>query len=270
MADIIKVEDIEFYYDEKKEHKILDRVSFKAPEEKFVSIIGPSGCGKSTLLRIIAGLIKPDAGAVLYKNKVITEPNTEFSFVFQDFALLPWLTNVENVKLGLSLSTMSNDKKEQRALKLLHEFGLRGFEDSYPSTLSGGMKQRVGIARAVASNPKVLLMDEPFSSLDEITANALRADILNLLRSKTISVNSVIMVTHNVEEAVELSDRVVVLTNKPTRVSLIEDIKLKYPRDRHSRDFFRLVDRIDAELVEGAAEGEQFTKLNLHRRKVRK
>ncbi len=260
MADIIRVEDIEFYYDAKKQYKILDRVSFGAPEEKFVSIIGPSGCGKSTLLRIIAGLLRADAGAVFYRNRIITAPIPELSFVFQDFALLPWLTNVENVKLGLSLYSMGNAEKERRARKLLHEFGLKGFENAYPSALSGGMKQRVGIARAVVSNPKVILMDEPFSSLDEITANTLRGDILYLLRSKRISVNSVIMVTHNVEEAVELSDTVVVLTNKPTRVKAVEEIKLKYPRKRHSKEFFKLVDRIDEELKEGAAEGEVFTK----------
>lgn len=258
--DVISVKDIEFYYDVKRLVKILNGVTFCAPQEEFVSIIGPSGCGKSTLLRIIAGLIKQDSGDVLYNGKEITAPIPEISFVFQDFGLLPWLTNVENVKLGLSLSGIGDKQKDAKARRILHHFGLQGSEDSYPSVLSGGMKQRVGIARAVVSNPKVLLMDEPFSSLDEITANDLRGQILTLLRTKTISVNGVIMVTHNVEEAVELSDRVIVLSNKPTHVVAVEEIKLKHPRNKHSREFFRLVDRIDAKLSEGAAEGEVFTK----------
>lgn len=258
--DTISVKDIVFFYDVKKQVKILNGITFDAPQEEFISIIGPSGCGKSTLLRIIAGLIRQDSGTVLYNGREITAPISELSFVFQDFGLLPWLTNVENVKLGLSLYSTGNKEKEEKARRILHHFGLRGSEDSYPSVLSGGMKQRVGIARAVVSNPKVLLMDEPFSSLDEITANDLRSQILTLLRSKAISVNSVIMVTHNVEEAVELSDRVIVLSNKPTHVVAVEEIDLKYPRNRHSKEFFKFVDKIDAMLKEGAAEGEVFTR----------
>ena len=229
--------------------RIIDGISFKLEKEEFVSIIGPSGCGKSTLLRIMAGLIPPYSGSVRYMNKMISEPVREISFVFQDFALLPWLSNVDNVKIGLSAVKMDERRKDAVARKLLDDFGLNGFEDSYPNALSGGMKQRVGIARAVAQEPSVLLMDEPFSALDELTANTLRADILSMLAHKEIPVKLVVMVTHNVEEAVELSDRIVVLSNKPTKVKSIVDINIERPRNRHSRAFMRYVDRIYAELT---------------------
>jgi NitT/TauT family transport system ATP-binding protein len=241
---VIEVGNIRFFYDVKKETEIIHDVSFSAEKEEFVSIIGPSGCGKSTLLRIIAGLMRADSGIVRYLGREILQPIPELSFVFQDFALLPWMTNIDNVKLALSSSRMDEKKKEQRAFELLGQFGLSGFENSYPNVLSGGMKQRVGIARAIASNPKVLLMDEPFSSLDELTADALRSDILQLLRNKKLSVSTVIMVTHNVEEAVELSDKVVVLSKKPSATKKIEKIPLPYPRDRESRQFLALKDML--------------------------
>jgi NitT/TauT family transport system ATP-binding protein len=239
--DVIKVEDVSYSIGG---IKIIDDISFAGQQEQFVSIIGPSGCGKSTLLRIMAGLIKPEKGRVLYKGRSITEPIKDISFVFQDFGLLPWLTNIENVKVGLSALRMSDEKKDKKAMALLKQFKLDGFENSYPNVLSGGMKQRIGIARAIASEPRVILMDEPFSSLDELTAETLRSDITSMLRSKEISVNSVIMVTHNVEEAVELSDRIVILSNKPSHVKDIKSVGMEYPRDRHSREFMDLVDYV--------------------------
>ena len=252
MDDVIRVEGIKFNYGPSADAEIIRNISFDAQKDEFVSIIGPSGCGKSTLLRIIAGLIPSAGGKVFYKNREITEPIPELSFVFQDFGLLPWLTNVDNVKLGMSLSRMEDQKKERRALQLLDQFGLSGFEGAYPNVLSGGMKQRVGIARALASNPKVLLMDEPFSSLDEITAETLRKDVVQLLklRGNRFSIDSIIMVTHNVEEAVELSDRVVVLSDKPSRVKAVESISLKYPRDRHSKGFLNAVDLLESRLTQ--------------------
>jgi len=177
-------------------------------------------------------------------NREVTSPRKEISFVFQDFGLLPWLTNIENVKVGLSYFDISDEEKEKTAKDLLTKFGLDGFEYSYPNVLSGGMRQRVGIARAIASEPFVLLMDEPFSSLDELTANTLRSDILGMLKSTELPVNSVIMVTHNVEEAVELSNKIVILSNKPSRVKQILEIDLPYPRDRRSRKFSDKVDEI--------------------------
>ena len=249
MPPIIKVDNVSFFYDANKTFKVIDNVSFEAGRGEFISIIGPSGCGKSTLLRIIAGLIPASGGDVLYEKHEIRGTIPEISFVFQDFALLPWLTNLENVKLGLSLSKKSDQVKEKRATGLLDQFGLQGFENAYPNVLSGGMKQRVAIARAVASDPKVLLMDEPFSALDELTANTLRGDIVYFLKSKSISVDSVIMVTHNVEEAIELSDKVVVLSNKPSHVKHIQKVDMPYPRDRRSKKFLDLVDSLYEKLT---------------------
>jgi NitT/TauT family transport system ATP-binding protein len=226
------------------ESMIIGGVSFAAKDGEFISIIGPSGCGKSTLLRIIAGLIAPRSGKVFYYGKDVNGPTDGISFVFQDFALLPWLTNIENVKLGLSSSGMEEDKQDKRAKELLDEFGLSGFERAYPNSLSGGMKQRVGIARAIASQPKLLLMDEPFSALDALTANSLRADVMYMLRDKDISVSSVVLVTHNVDEAVELSNRIVVLSGRPSRIKEIVKVDLPYPRDKRSNEFMALTDRI--------------------------
>ncbi len=239
--DIINVDNVKYAI---KESTIIENISFAARREKFVSVIGPSGCGKSTLLRIIAGLIPATEGKVLFKGKSIVAPIREISFVFQDFGLLPWLSNVDNVKLGLSRLNISDEEKTQRAMRLLKNFGLEGFETSYPNVLSGGMKQRVGLARAVVSEPVVLLMDEPFSSLDELTANALRAELVRMLLDKKIAVISMIMITHNIEEAVELSDDIVVLSNKPTRVKEVIHIKLPRPRDKRSKQFLDAVDNI--------------------------
>lgn len=245
---MISVEDVTFAM-EGSDTNIIDGVSFKINKGEFVSIVGPSGCGKSTILRIIAGLIPPSSGRVRVMGRGIEGPSKKLSFVFQDFALLPWLTNIENVKIGLNLSELSEDEKDKKASELLDRFGLSGFETYYPNVLSGGMKQRVGIARAVASDPQILLMDEPFSSLDELTAETLRSDIVYMLENKNISVNSVIMVTHNVEEAVQLSDKIIVLSNKPTKVKKILSIKTGRPRDKRAASFMETMDLVYAELA---------------------
>jgi NitT/TauT family transport system ATP-binding protein len=239
--DIISVDDVKYSINDSS---IISSISFVARKEKFVSLIGPSGCGKSTLLRIIAGLIPATEGRVLFKGSKIVTPIKEISFVFQDFGLLPWLSNVENVKLGLSMLKMNDEEKTQRAMSILKNFGLEGFENSYPNVLSGGMKQRVGLARAMVSEPVALLMDEPFSALDELTATALRTEVVRMLLDKKIAVISVIMVTHNIEEAVELSDDIVVLSNKPTKVKKIVHIDLDRPRDKRSKQFLDAVDSV--------------------------
>jgi NitT/TauT family transport system ATP-binding protein len=244
--NLIEVEGIKY---EVGGETIIDNLSFGAGKNEFVSIIGPSGCGKSTLLRIIAGLIKPEKGKVLFNGRKIDGPRREISFVFQDFALLPWLTNRENVMLGLSSFEIDEEKKDEMAGSMLKEFGLGGFEDAYPNALSGGMKQRVGVARALAQKPVVLLMDEPFSALDELTANSMRREILETLRKKNLSVKLVIMVTHNVEEAVLMSDRVIVLSDKPTKLKEIKIIKIKQPRNRKGGEFGKAVDNIYAKLA---------------------
>jgi len=229
---------------------VIENITFTAMRNEFISIIGPSGCGKSTLLRIIAGLIKPLHGEVLYNGIRVEKPNRDISFVFQDFALLPWLTNIENVKLGLSLFDLSEEEKKRKARLLFKKMGLEGFEKAYPNMLSGGMKQRVGLARAIISDPKVLLMDEPFSSLDELTAEALRGDVINMMKSQDTNVSLVVMVTHNVEEAVELSNKVVILSERPSHVKEIKRIRLKYPRNKRSKEFMREVSYIYKVLTE--------------------
>ncbi len=245
--DLMRIENIRY---EIGGAVIIERLSFAAGANEFVSIIGPSGCGKSTLLRIMAGLIRPERGRVLFRGKRVEKPRREISFVFQDFALLPWLTNRENVMLGLSCFDIPDEEKDEKAGETLKSFGLGGFEDAYPNVLSGGMRQRVGLARALAQEPSVLLMDEPFSSLDELTANEMRKGVLADLRRRKMSVKLVIMVTHNVEEAVLMSDRVVILSNKPTRLKGIKDIGIKQPRSRKGGEFGRAVDDIYRKLRE--------------------
>jgi NitT/TauT family transport system ATP-binding protein len=245
---MVEVDKLSFEFDPNGP-KIIEDVGFIANKGEFVTLMGPSGCGKSTVLRMIAGLIKPTSGQIYYLDKPVKGPTLGMSFVFQDFALLPWLTNIDNIKLGLSLVNMTEDQKTKKAEELIERFGLTGFENYYPNALSGGMKQRVGIARAISSEPQVLLMDEPFSALDELTANTLRSDITYMLESKDISVNSIIMVSHNVEEAVELSNKIVVLSNKPTYVKEIVEIDTKRPRSKKSKEFQRKVDEIYAILA---------------------
>jgi NitT/TauT family transport system ATP-binding protein len=242
--EMIRVDKVYFEYPGARPEVILNNISFVGNRYEMISIIGPSGCGKSTLLRIMAGLIKPTSGEVFVTRRRMVKPTGEVSFVFQDFGLLPWLTNLDNVKLGFSMSNMDDEAKEKRARELLGNFGLEGFEDAYPNVLSGGMKQRVGIARALAPNPKVLLMDEPFSALDELTASALRSDVLRILKSKKMPTDSVVMVSHSVEETVELSDKIIILSEKPARVKEIKSIRLKRPRNRHSKEFVKLVDEV--------------------------
>ena len=244
---MIQIKDISYSVDE--DSPVIDDLSFDCEKDEFISIIGPSGCGKSTLLRIIAGLMKPDKGKVMYLGKEVRGPSLGIGFVFQDFALLPWLTNLENVKIGCSRMNLSDSEKETKSEIMLDKLGLGGFERSYPNVLSGGMKQRVGIARALVSDPKILLMDEPFSSLDQLTADTLRSDIIEHLKNKNLPVNSVIMVTHNVEEAVWLSDKIVILSKKPSHVSAIRRIDMKRPRNKRSGEFLDIMDFIYATLA---------------------
>lgn len=245
---IIEVKDITFSYGGNTPN-VIDGVTFDASKDEFISLIGPSGCGKSTLLRIISGLVKPTGGKVFYMGTQVEKTIKGISFVFQDFALLPWLTNVDNVKIGCSMMDMSEAEKTKKSTLALDNMGLTGFENAYPNVLSGGMKQRVGIARALVSDPRVLLMDEPFSSLDELTAETLRSDIIYHLKSKSLPVNVVIMVTHNVEEAVELSDKIVVLSKKPSKVTMVKKITMKRPRNKRSKEFLDTMDSIYAQLA---------------------
>lgn len=246
-----------FTFPGKKEIFVLKDINFNIKEGEIVSILGPSGSGKSTLLRIIAGLVKPDEGVVIYRNKIITDVNPGVSIVFQNFALFPWLTVEENVLLGLINKEMDIKEKKEKALKAIDIVGLDGFEKAYPKELSGGMKQRVGFARALVVEPDILLMDEPFSSLDVLTAENLRNDLLELWIENKIPTKAIILVTHSIEEAVYMSDRVLIISKDPGRI--VEDIEVKIPhwRDKNSQKFLSLVDRIYTTLTGGEIEKER-------------
>jgi NitT/TauT family transport system ATP-binding protein len=248
---IISVEHVSLDYRKEKElMPVLVDVSLSALKNQFVMITGPSGCGKSTLLRIIAGLTKPTYGVVKFRDQVITKPRDELAMVFQNFVLLPWRTALENVMFGLqSRGEFTEEQKKERAVKALDDAGLKGFESVYPGELSGGMKQRVGVARALALAPTVLLMDEPFSSLDDLTAENLRREIYSLLINPSSPIQSVIMVSHNVEEIVELADVAVILSARPGRVVGTMKIDLPRPRDKKSKEFFDWVDKVYALLA---------------------
>jgi len=243
---IISVEHVSLDYKKEKEPlPVLVDVSLAAFKDEFVVITGPSGCGKSSLLRIIAGLNKPTSGRVLFRGTPVTEPRRELAMIFQNFVLLPWQTALENVLFGLaSRKDISEDKKEDLAKRALEDAGLKGFENVYPGELSGGMKQRVGIARALALEPQGLLMDEPFSSLDDLTAEHLRRGIYSLLINPSSPVQTVIMVSHNVEEIVELADKVVVLSPRPGHVVGELTVDLPRPRNKKSKEFFDWVDMV--------------------------
>ena len=225
----------------------LENISFTIEDKEFLAIIGPSGCGKSTILRMIAGLDTPSKGQVLFQGKPIKGPNPQISMVFQNFALLPWKTAKENILVALGNRNLSPEQREETARNVLKRLGLEGFEDDYPNELSGGMKQRVGMARALAVAPDVLLMDEPFSSLDEITARELREEVLRIWRDRTAQPDTFVIVTHLVEEAVLLADRIVVMSPRPGRV--IGEVKVDIPRPRpdyvRSPIFFQYIDQIE-------------------------
>jgi NitT/TauT family transport system ATP-binding protein len=243
---IISVEKVSLNFKkEREEMPVLNGVSLIAPPDKYVSITGPSGCGKSSLLRIIAGLTEPSSGVVKFHGTPITEPRTEIAMIFQNFVLLPWRTALENVMFALkSRHDIPEEVAKEKCLRAINEVGLNGFENVYPGELSGGMKQRVGIARALTLEPEVLLMDEPFNSLDNLTADHLRTEIYSLLINPSSPIKTVIMVSHNIEEIVELSDKVVVMSSRPAHVVGEVDIDLARPRSKKSEKFFDTVDRV--------------------------
>jgi NitT/TauT family transport system ATP-binding protein len=230
--------------DGKGEFTVLSDVSLDVRSGEVVALLGRSGSGKSTLLRIMAGLIPPSQGRVLSDGKPLQGANNNVAMVFQSFALLPWLTVQENVELGLEARGDKREKRRQRALKAIDLVGLDGFESAYPKELSGGMKQRVGFARAFVLEPQVLFMDEPFSALDVLTSENLRGEIDDLWNAKTFPSQSILIVTHNIEEAVFLADRIVILGANPGRVRGEVFINLPRPHDRAHPRFKSLVDYI--------------------------
>jgi NitT/TauT family transport system ATP-binding protein len=223
---------------------VLDGVSFRLAEGEIVALLGKSGSGKSTLLRCVAGLISPTAGTVEYRGAPLTGANPGVSMVFQTFALLPWLTVQQNVELGLEARGVAEAERAERALRAIDTIGLDGFESAYPKELSGGMRQRVGFARAIVTEPDALLMDEPFSALDVLTAENLRNELVKLWEGHGAPVKSILIVTHNIEEAVLLADRVLVLSSNPGRIKAELTVELPRPRDRHAPRFEALVDTI--------------------------
>ena len=229
-------------------HLVLDDVNLTLLENEIVGLLGRSGSGKSTLLRSIAGLIKPREGEVMFRaNERGQEPTV--SMVFQTFALFPWLTVQQNVELGLEAQRVAPADRHARALAAIDLIGLDGFENAYPKELSGGMRQRVGLARALVVNPSLLLMDEPFSALDVLTAETLRTDLLDLWSEGRMPIKSILIVTHNIEEAVLMCDRILVFSSNPGRVVAEIKVDLPQPRDRLDPPFRALVDRIYAQMT---------------------
>ena len=225
---------------------VLDNVDVIIKSGEIVGLLGRSGSGKSTLLRIVAGLLRPTAGDVIWRGARLTGPAEGVAMVFQSFALFPWLTVQENVELGLEAQRVPRAEREQRAEDAIDLIGLGGYESAYPKEMSGGMRQRVGLARALVVHPDLLLMDEPFSALDVLTAETLRTDLIDLWMEGKLPVKSVLMVTHNIEEAVLMCDRILVFSSNPGRVAQELAVPFPHPRNRHDAAFRKFVDDIYA------------------------
>ena len=211
---------------------------------QIIALLGPSGCGKSTMLRMLTGLSPASGGGVYWHRQPVREETPNVSIVFQSFALFPWLTAIENVEAPLEARGVPEFERHKRALRIIDAVGLDGFESAYPKELSGGMKQRVGVARALVVEPEVLFMDEPFSALDVLTAEALRGELLELWLGKKIPTRAIFIVTHNIEEAVILADRIIVLGRNPAHIHAEFAVNMAHPRDRKGPQFVELVDQI--------------------------
>jgi NitT/TauT family transport system ATP-binding protein len=244
-----------------KDLPVLDDINLQVREGEIIALLGRSGSGKSTLLRCIAGLIAPTSGTVSYRGRVLNGANPGVAMVFQTFALLPWLTVQANVEMGLEAQGVGPDERRKRALDAIDVIGLDGFESAYPKELSGGMRQRVGFARALVVRPDALLMDEPFSALDVLTSENLRSELLDLWageRDVEFPTKAIVLVTHNIEEAVQMADRIFVLSSNPGRLRAEIPNPLPRPRDRRSPEFEALVDQLYGVMTGREAEpGEQ-------------
>ncbi len=230
------------YEVEGKEIPAIEDVSLKITKRESIAIVGPSGCGKTTLVRMIAGLEKPSGGSVFFHNKPLEGTNEKIMMVFQSSALLPWKTVLENVELSL----LNKEEKERRELakRYINIVGLDGFEENYPRDLSSGMKQRVSIARALCREPEILILDEPFAALDPLTARNLQNEILRYYHHKRLKPDVIMLVTHNIQEAVYMADRVIVLSQRPGHVKADMRIELEKPKNMHDRRFQDYVDEI--------------------------
>jgi len=248
---LVEVRGVRHVYGDHRESKplILDDVNLTLRENEIVGLLGRSGSGKSTLLRSIAGLIRPTEGQVLFPKNPDVEGATSVAMVFQSFALFPWLTVQQNVELGLEAQRVPAPERKRRALAAIDLIGLDGFENAFPKELSGGMRQRVGLARALVVNPAILLMDEPFSALDVLTAETLRTDLLDLWCEGRMPIKSILMVTHNIEEAVLMCDRILVFASNPGRIAAEIKVDLPQPRNRQAPAFRALVEDIYARMT---------------------
>ncbi len=243
---IIQARAVEKFYTQPDGRRIqvIASIDLAICPDKIVALLGPSGSGKSTLVRILTGLARPSAGEVLWHGRPLDGQLPNVAIVFQSFALFPWLTVLENVEAPLKARGIGAVERRKRALRILDIVGLDGFETSYPKELSGGMKQRVGFARALVVEPEVLFMDEPFATLDVLTAENLRGELLELWLSKKMPTRAILMVTHNIEEAVLLADRIIVLSRNPARIRADFEVELEHPRDRKAGGFVEIVDYI--------------------------
>jgi NitT/TauT family transport system ATP-binding protein len=243
---IIRAEKIEKYYAQPSQNRIqvISPTDLTIVPGEIVALLGPSGSGKSTMLRMLSGLSRPTGGQVYWHGRPIAEAEINVSIVFQSFALFPWLTVLENVEAPLQARGVEPEERRARSMRMLDTVGLDGFESAYPKELSGGMKQRVGFARALVVEPEVLFMDEPFSALDVLTAENLRSELLELWDKKTMPTRCVFIVTHNIEEAVLLADRIIVLGRNPGHIRTDFRVQILQPRDRKSGPFTQLVDYI--------------------------
>lgn len=233
---------------------VLEDVNFSLKEGEIVALLGKSGSGKSTLLRIIAGLVPPTSGQLSYRGTPVTGPVSGIAMVFQSFALMPWLTVLQNVELGLEALGVGREERRRRAIEAIDIIGLDGFESAFPKELSGGMRQRVGFARALVINPDVLLMDEPFSALDVLTAENLKSDLLELWQSKKTNTNGILLVTHNIEEAAMMADRIIIFGSDPGYIRAELEVSLTQPRNDQSPEFRAIVDNIYTLMTTGAKE----------------
>lgn len=231
---------------------VLEDVNFSLNEGEIVALLGKSGSGKSTLLRLLAGLASPTQGTITYRNQPVSKPVPGISMVFQSFALMPWLTVLENVELGLEAQGVGREERRKRAIHAIDIIGLDGFESAYPKELSGGMRQRVGFARAIVVNPDVLLMDEPFSALDVLTAENLKSDLLDLWQTQKTNINAILLVTHNIEEAALLADRIIIFGNDPGHIRAELSVRLPQPRHADLPEFRHLVDNIYTLMTTGS------------------
>jgi NitT/TauT family transport system ATP-binding protein len=228
----------------KQQLQVLDAIDFDMKPGEIVALLGKSGSGKSTLLRIISGLMAPSSGEVFYRGHKVTGPVNGIAMVFQSFALMPWLTVLQNVELGLEAQGVNMASRRRRALQAIDTIGLDGFESAFPKELSGGMRQRVGFARALVVDPDILIMDEPFSALDVLTSENLRGDLLDLWQTKKTRLNGILCVTHNIEEAVEMADRIIIFGSNPGTIKAELHNDLPRPRNDQAPEFRQMVDRI--------------------------